>query len=105
MTTLGLTTHAVTCVLGERDIDVEDDGIFVTSIILPFPLFFRAGSCGSTFSGVALGVTLLQVGSCGSALVCGTCVGGDGYGVSIAFLSFRTHTIFVFVDADGCALT
>ena len=49
VTTLGLITHAVTHVFGERDIDVDDDGIFVTSIILPFPLFFRAGSCGSTF--------------------------------------------------------
>ena len=49
VTTLGLSTHVVTCVFGERDIDVDDDGMFVTSIILPFPLSFRAGSCGSTF--------------------------------------------------------
>ena len=51
-----------------------------------------------------LGATLLQVGSCGSALLRWTCVGGDGHGLSSAFLSFLTHTIFVVFDVVGCFL-
>ena len=101
MTTLGLTTHLVLDISGVEVVDVDDDAMVVTSTNLAFPLSLRAGSCGSTFWGVACGVTLLQVGSCGSALLCGTCVGGDGHGLSVVFLSFRTHTIFVFFDVVG----
>ena len=54
---------------------------------------------------MAFGVTLLQVGSCGFALLHGTLVGGDGHGLSIALLSFHTHTIFVFFDVVGCILS
>ena len=78
---------------------------FVTSIILPFPLSFRAGSCGSTFWGVAFGVTLFQVGSCGSALLRCACVGGDGHDFSVAEFVFFTHTIRVFLGVFGCILS
>ena len=106
VTTLGLTAHAVVDVLGIRVIDVDDDGMFVTSITLPFPLSFRAGSCGSTFRGVAFGVTLLQAGSCGTALLHSSCVGGDGHGSLAMALSLRTHTIFViFFDVFGSVLS
>ena len=54
---------------------------------------------------MALGTTLLQVGSCGSALLHNTLVDDDGHGLSIALLSFHTHTIFVFVDVVGCILS
>ena len=54
---------------------------------------------------MVFGVTLLQVGSCVTALVCGTLGGGDGHGLSLAFEPFCTHTILVFVDADGGVLT
>ena len=96
-----LTTHLVFDTSGIETVDVEDDAIVVRSTILPFPLSLRAGSCGSTFRSVTFGVTLLQVGSCGSALLCVTCVGGDGHGLSVVFLSFRTHTISVFFDVAG----
>ena len=101
MATLGLTTHLVFSSGGVEVMDVDDDAMFVTSTILSFPLFLGAGSCGSTFRRVAGDVTLLQVGSCGSALLCGTCVGGDGHGLSVVCLSLRTHTIFVFFDVVG----
>ena len=48
VSTLGLITHVVVDVHGKKGIDVDDDGTFVTSTILPFPLSFRVGSCGST---------------------------------------------------------
>ena len=51
---------------------------------------------------MASGVTLLQV---GSALLHDTLVGDDGHGLSIALLSFRTHTIFVFFNVVGCILS
>ena len=73
VTTLGLTTHVVVDVLCAKVIDVNDDAMFVTSTTLPFPLPLRGSSCGSTLGGVACGVTLFQVGSCGSTLLFGTC--------------------------------
>ena len=85
-------------------IDVDDDAMFVTSTTLPFALSFRAGSCGSTYVGVAFDITPFQVGPCVTTLLRGTCVGDDGHGLSIAFLSFRTHTMLVFLDVVGCAL-
>ena len=54
---------------------------------------------------MAIGVTLFQVGSCGSALLRCAYVGGDGHGLSIAFLSLRTHTILVFSDVVDCLLS
>ena len=55
---------------------------------------------------MAFGVTLLQVGSCSSALLHCACVGGDGHGLSIALMSFRTHTIFdIFLDVVGGILS
>ena len=54
---------------------------------------------------MAFGVTLLQVGSCGVALLHDTCVGGDGHDLSVALVSFRTHIIFVVLDVFGCVLS
>ena len=49
MTTLGLVTLVVVSDFVKKDIDVDDDGTLVTSIILPLPLSIRGGSCVSTF--------------------------------------------------------
>ena len=105
MTTLVLTTHAVVDAFSARVIDVDDDAIFVTSTTLPFPLSFRAGSCGSTCVGVVFDVTPFQVGSCVTALLHGTCVGDDGHDSFVALLSFRTHTILVVFDVFGYILS
>ena len=51
------------------------------------------------------GITLLQVGSCGSALLPGTFVGGDGHVDFVGEFVFRTHTIFVLFDVFGCDLS
>ena len=48
-TILDLITLAVVCNIGKKDIDVDEEGTLVTSIILPLPLSMRAGSCVSTF--------------------------------------------------------
>ena len=34
----------------------------------------------------------------------GTLVGGDGFGLSVALPSLRTHTILVFSDVIDCSL-
>ena len=49
VSTLGLVTLVVVCDIGKKDIGLDDEGTLVTSIILPLPLFIRAGSCVSTF--------------------------------------------------------
>ena len=38
MATLGLVTLVVACDVGKKGIDADDDGMFVTSTILPLPL-------------------------------------------------------------------
>ena len=97
VTTLGLTTHLVVDTSGGEVVDVDDDAIFVTSTTLPFPLSFRAGSCGST--------PFTEVGSCVTARLRGTCLGGDGHNSYVALLSFRTHTILIVFDVFGCILS
>lgn len=49
-------------------------------------------------------MTFLQVGSCGSALLHGTFVGGNVHGSFVDLFAFRTHTIFVFFGAWGCGM-
>ena len=53
MTTVGSVTREVVCVTGDKDIDVDDEGILVTSISFPLPLCLRAGSyllkCGHCY--------------------------------------------------------
>ena len=49
VSTLGLVTLVIVCDIGKKDMDVDDEGTLVTSIILPLPLSMRAGSCVSTF--------------------------------------------------------
>ena len=49
VTTLGLVTLVVVYDTGKKDIDVDDEGILVASIIFPLPLFLRVGSCVSFF--------------------------------------------------------
>ena len=48
-TTLGLVTLVIGCDIGTKDVDVDDEGTLVTSIILPLPLSNRVGSYVSTF--------------------------------------------------------
>ena len=50
-------------------------------------------------------MTLLQVGSCDSALLHGTFVGGDGHVSFVEEFAFHTHTIFVFFGICGCGVT
>ena len=47
--TLGPVTFVVKCVTGNKDIDVDDEGILMTSIFFPLPLSLRVGSCVATF--------------------------------------------------------
>ena len=49
VTTLGLVTLVVVYDISKKDLDVNDEGTLVKSIILPLPLSMRAGSCVSTF--------------------------------------------------------
>ena len=50
VSTLGLVTLVVACDIGKKDVDVDDEGMFVIpSIILPLFLSLRASSCVSTF--------------------------------------------------------
>ena len=49
VTTLGLVALVVICDSGKKDIDIDEEGTLVTSIILPLPLSIRVGSCVSTF--------------------------------------------------------
>ena len=49
VTTLGIVTFVVGGVTDDKDIDVDDEGILVTSISFPLPLSLRAGSCVATF--------------------------------------------------------
>ena len=44
VSTLGLITHVLVGVLGKKGMDVDDDGMLVTSNIFPLPLSFRVGS-------------------------------------------------------------
>ena len=58
VTTLGLVILVV-CDTGSKDIDVDDEGILVTSIIFPLTLSIRPGSCVSTFGSVGSTMTFL----------------------------------------------
>lgn len=47
--TLGPVIFVVGCVTGNKDIDIDDEEILVTSIFRPLPLSLGAGSCVATF--------------------------------------------------------
>ena len=49
VTTLGPVTFVVGSVTSNKHIDVDDEGILVTSTFFPLPLSLRARSCVATF--------------------------------------------------------